>query len=220
MMRRLVLAAGVAALLGCGSDQSTGNSNPIPNPAALALHFDTLAGALQASSPRDIRLTWYQDIASILALGVSPSGVQAGVAGARAGYVAATEIDAFPDSAHGKLVADSTYRLAAWAPATHPNAFVDARVRFVPAGVGHPDTTTTFVKVYTDTVGGLLVDSTETGAVQVLSNRGTCTITPLQHLTIPSHPCTHVQVQWLVDGGTFLLVVNPASQVSGTHLTH
>jgi hypothetical protein len=222
MMRRVLFAASVAAIaatVACGSDQSTNNPPPPPTSAALALHFDTLAGALQASSPGDIRLTWYQDIASILARGVSPSGLSALVEGGPAVFSAATEVDEFPDTLNGK-VADSSYRLAAWAPSTRPMEFVDIRVRFWPAGVGKTDTTTTYVKVYTDTLGRALVDSTEGAAPQALSSRGTCMITPLAHLTVPSNPCSKVAVEWVVGGGTALLVIDPAVQVSGTHLTH
>jgi hypothetical protein len=219
MMRRLLLAASVAATAACGSDQATNNPPPPPTAAALALHFDTLAGALKASSPGDIRLTWYQDIASIAARGVSPSGLSALVEGGPAVFSAATEADAFPDTVNGK-VADSSYRLAAWAPSTRPLEFIDIRVRFWPAGVGKADTTSTYVQVYTDTLGASLVDSTEGVALQALSSRGTCVITPLAHLTVPTNPCSRVSVDWVMGGGTALLVIDPAVQVSGTHLTH
>ena len=220
MTRRALLAVGVVvAAAACGSDQSTNSGTPPLTSAELALHFDTLAGALQASSPTDVRLTWYQDIASILALGVSPSGVAATVQGGNAVFVSAVEIDAFADSSGGKLVADSTYRLAAWAPPSRPTQFVDMRVRFLPAGVGKADTVASRILVYTDTLGGALADSSEVVAVQVVANRGLCTHTALQHLVVPTNPCTHATVDWAVAGGG-LLVINPAAQVSGTHLTH
>jgi hypothetical protein len=223
MMRRVLLAASVAAIaatVACGGDQSTNNSSPGPTTAAaLALHFDTLAGALQASSPGDIRLIWYQDIASILARGVSPSGLSAFVEGGPAVFSAVTEADQFPDTVHGK-VADSSYRLAAWAPSRQPMAFIDVRVRFWPAGVGKTDTTTTFVQVYGDTLGGSRVDSTGGAALQAVSSRGSCMITPLAHLTVPTNPCSRISVEWVVGGGTALLVIDPAVQVSGAHLTH
>ena len=214
------LAAASALSVACGSDQSTNSTSPPPTAAALALHFDTLAGELKASNPSDIRLRWYQDIASILARGVSPSGLSARAVGGPAVLDALTEIDAFPDSLGGKLVADSTYRLAAWAPPTRPTQFIDLRAQFVPAGTGKADTVVRSIKVYTDTVGGLLVDTIEGVSVQALSNRGTCVLTPLQNLTVPTNPCSKVAVDWLVEGGSGVLVINPVAQISGTHLTH
>jgi len=224
MRRRAWIAAGavsIAFLAACGGDQSTnsGGSTP-PSPAALALHFDTLAGALKASNPGDIRLVWYQDIASILARGISPSGLSVDAQGFPAVFEALTEVDAFPDSVGGKLLADSTYRLAAWAPSTKPTEFIDLRVQFLPAGAGKPDTLTRILTLYTDTAGGALIDQTFGIGVNVLSARGTCQITPLQNLTVPTNPCTRVAVDWLVEGGSGLLYINPAAQVSGTHLTH
>jgi hypothetical protein len=222
MIRRLVLAAGVAATaatMACGSDQSTNIPTTGLSSAALALHFDTLAGALQASSPHDVRLKWYQSIASILALGVSPSGSNVHLAGGPAVLETLTEVDAFADSANGKKIADSTYRLAGWSPSTRPTEFVDVRVRFLPAGIGNPDTTATYITFYFDTTGDMVVDSTEKVILQALSNRGLCQITALQHLTVPSNPCTKVAVDWEAGAGTNLLFINPAVQVSGTHLT-
>jgi hypothetical protein len=222
MMRRVYRAIGTAvigATLACGSDQSTNTNVPPPQGPALALHFDTLAGALQASAPGDVRLIWYQDIASILALDVNPTGLTANLEGRPAVFESAIEIDAFADTVNGKI-ADSTYRLAAWAPSTRPTAFIDLRVRFLRAGTGKPDTTATYVTVYTDTLGAAAVDSTAGVAVQVLSNRGRCVVTPLEHLTVPTNPCSRVAVDWLVGGGTDLLVISPAAQISGTHLTH
>lgn len=221
MIRRFVLAAGAAmaaATMGCGSDRLT-NVPPPLSAAALALHFDTLAGALQASSPGDIRLSWYQDIANILARGVSPSVSSVHLDGGSAILETATEIDAFPDTANGKTIADSTYRLAGWAPQLHPTQFVDVRVRFLAAGTGNPDTTKTYITFYVDSLGHALSDSTETVSLTVLSDRGTCVVTPLAHLTVPSNPCSKVAVDWLVGGGKEVFGADPVIQVSGTHLT-
>jgi hypothetical protein len=220
MMRRVALAVGVLAAVACGSDQSTNSTPPPPTAAALALHFDTLAGELQASNPADVRLLWYQAIASILARGVNPTVLSAQARGELAVFEVLTEVDAFPDSVGGKKVTDSSYRLAAWAPSTRPAQFVDLRVRFVPAGTGKPDTLVRSLTLYTDTTGALLVDSTVAVGVEALSNRGTCVLTPLQNLTVPANPCSKVVVDWLVTGGTGLLTIDPPAQISGTHLTH
>jgi hypothetical protein len=220
MMRWVILAAGVLSTVACGSDQSTNSSPPPPTAAALALHFDTLAGELQASNPGDIRLVWYQDIASILARGIPPTALTAQAQGSPAVFEALVEVDAFPDSANGKVRYDSTFRLAAWAPSTKPTKFIDLRVQFVPAGTGKPDTLTRTLTLYTDTLGGSLVDQTVGVGVQVLSSRGTCTITPLQNLVVPTNPCSKAIVEWLVEGGSGLLTIDPAAQISGTHLTH
>jgi hypothetical protein len=132
----------------------------------------------------------------------------------------ATEIDAFPDSVGGKLIADSTYRLAGWTPSTRPRQFLDVRVRFRPAKSGTSDTAVTYVTFYGDTTtNNIFTDSTQIVNLQVLTNRGLCQNTALQHLTVPSNPCTKVAVDWLVGGGTNLLFIDPAAQVSGTHLT-
>ena len=219
-MRRLCRAASVAAIAAaaaCGTDQST-NTGALLTAAQLAMHFDTLAGALQASSPGDIRLTWYQDIARILARGVGQTSLLTQLQGARTGFVAASEIDAFADTVKG-VIADSTYRLAAWFPSGLPSQFIDLRVRFLPAGTGKADTSSITLKVYTDTLGHLLTDNKEIVGVGTLGARGTCGMTPLQHLTVPQNPCSRVAVLWEVTGGTDLLVINPAAQVSGTHLT-
>jgi len=220
MMRRVALAVGVLTAVACGSDQSTNTTPPPPTAAALALHFDTLAGELQASNPADVRLQWYQAIASILARGVSPTVLAAQARGELAVFQVLTEVDAFPDSVAGKKITDSSYRLAAWAPSTRPTQFVDLLVRFVPAGAGHPDTLARSLTLYTDTSGALLVDSTATVGVIALSSRGTCVLTPLVNLMVPTNPCSRVIVDWLVDGGTGLLTIDPAAQISGTHLTH
>ena len=224
MKRHCVAAAGVAAAIAimaaCGGDQST-NTTPTPlTSAQLALHFDTLAGQLAAVSPGDPRLNWYQDIASILARGVSPTAGQMHVAGGPAVFETATEVDAFADSLGGKKIADSTYRLAAWGPATHPTQFLDVRVRFVPPKSGTTDTTVTYITFYGDTTSNnIFTDTTEVASLQLINNRGLCQITALQHLTVPSNPCTKVAVDWLVGGGSNLLVIDPQAQVSGTHLT-
>jgi hypothetical protein len=207
MMRWVALAAGVLAAVACGSDQSTNSTPPPLTAAALALHFDTLAGQLQASNPADVRLQWYQAIASILARGASPTVLSVQARGELAVFEVLTEVDAYPDSVAGKKITDSSYRLAAWAPSTRPNQFVDLRVRFVPAGTGQPDTLVRSLTLYSDTTGAL-------------SSRGTCVLTPLQNLTVPTNPCSKVIVDWLVDGGTGLLTIDPAAQISGTHLTH
>ena len=220
MMRRVALAVGVLAAVACGSDQSTNSTPPPPTAAALALHFDTLAGALQASNPTDIRLRWYQAIASILARGMNPSVVSARARGEPAVFEVLTDVDAFPDSVAGKKIADSSYRLAAWAPTTRPTQFVDLRVRFVPAGAGKPDTLARSLTFYPDTSGAMLVDSTAIVGVDALSSRGTCVLTPLENLMVPPNPCSKVIVDWLVAGGTGLLTIDPAAQISGTHLTH
>ncbi len=220
MMRRVVLAAGVLAAVACSSDQSTNSTPPPPTAAALALHFDTLAGELQASNPADVRLRWYQDIASILARGANPTVLSAQARGELAVFEVLTEVDAFPDSVGGKKITDSSYRLAAWAPSTRPNEFVDLRVRFVPAGAGQADTLARSLTLYTDTLGTLLVDSTAGVGVEALSSRGTCVLTPLQNLLVPANPCSKVIVEWLVAGGHGLLTIDPAAQISGTHLTH
>jgi len=218
MMRRVVcVVAAAGAMMACGSDQSTNTNVPVLTAAQLALHFDTLAGQLPVGDPR---LTWYQDIASILARGVTPSAGQMHLAGGPAVLDLATELDAFPDSVGGKKIADSTYRLTGWFPSTRPSQFLDVRVRFVPPKSGTTDTTVTYVTFYGDTTtNNIFTDSAETVVPQVLSNRGLCQTTPLQHLTVPPNPCTKVAVEWLVGGGTNLLVINPADQVSGTHLT-
>jgi len=219
-MRRLCLAAATLVTVACGSDQSTNNNTPPPLTAAqLALHFDTLAGALQASSPGDIRLVWYQDIASILARGVSPSGISAHVAGGLTFLYAVAEIDAFADTVNGK-VADSAYRLAAWEPPESPVGFIDVRVLFLPAGAGKADTTVTLVGVYPDTLGDAKIDSTEDSGLLVLGNKGACDLTPLQHLTVPTNPCSKVALDWAISNGTFLLTINPPAQISAAHLTH
>jgi hypothetical protein len=221
MMRRVALAAGVLAAVACGSDQSTNSTTPPPPTAAeLALHFDTLAGELHASNPADVRLQWYQAIASILARGASPTVLSAQARGELAVFEVLTEVDAYPDSIAGKKITDSSYRLAAWAPSTRPNQFVDLRVRFVPAGTGQPDTLVRSLTLYSDTTGASLVDSTAAVGVDALSSRGTCVLTPLENLTVPTNPCSKVIVDWLVDGGTGLLTIDPAAQISGTHLTH
>jgi hypothetical protein len=220
MMRCVALAAGVLAAVACGSDQSTNSTPPPPTAAALALHFDTLAGELHASNPADVRLQWYQDIASILARGANPTVLSVQARGELAVFEVLAEVDAFPDSVGGKTITDSSYRLAAWAPSTRPNQFVDLRVRFVPAGAGKPDTLARSLTLYTDTLGNLLVDSTAVVGVDALSSRGTCVLTPLQNLVVPANPCSKVIVAWLVDGGTGLLAIDPAAQISGTHLTH
>lgn len=223
MIRRLTLAAGAAmtaAAMACSSDIPTNIPNPPTLTAAeLALHFDTLAGALQTSSAGDPRLIWYQDIASIAARGVTPTIASIHVGGGPAILDLMTEIDAFPDTANGKTIADSTYRLAGWAPELHPTEFLNVRVRFLPAGLGNPDTTATYITLYGDTLGHNVVDSTARVSLAVLSNRGQCEDTPLQHLTVPSNPCSKVAADWLVGGGTDLLFINPQAQVSGTHLT-
>ena len=220
MMRRLYEAIGAAAIgaaLACGSDQLTNTTPPPPPPGpALALHFDTLAGAL---APGDIRLVWYQDIASILALGINPTSLSAHFEGLPAVFQSAIEVDAFADTLHGKI-ADSSYRLAAWAPPERPAYFIDLRVRFVRVGAGKPDTAVTYLVAYTDTLGAALVDSTEQVVLQVLSNRGSCVATALAHLTVPTNPCTRVTADWTVGAGTGLFVISPAAQISGTHLTH
>jgi hypothetical protein len=220
MMRRVALAVGVLAAVACGSDQSTNSTTPPETAAALALHFDTLAGELQASNPADVRLLWYQAIASILARGASPTVLSAQARGELAVFEVLTEVDAYPDSVAGKQITDSSYRLAAWAPSTRPTQFVDLRVRFVPTGAGQPDTLARSLTLYTDTAGALLVDSTASVGVDALSSRGTCVLTPLANLTVPTNPCSKVIVEWLVDGGTGLLTIDPAAQISGTHLTH
>ena len=220
MMRWVALAAGVLAAVACGSDQSTNSTPPPLTAAALALHFDTLAGQLQASNPADVRLQWYQAIASILARGASPTVLSVQARGELAVFEVLTEVDAYPDSVAGKKITDSSYRLAAWAPSTRPNQFVDLRVRFVPARTGQPDTLVRSLTLYSDTTGALLVDSTASVGVDALSSRGTCVLTPLQNLTVPTNPCSKVIVDWLVDGGTGLLTIDPAAQISGTHLTH
>lgn len=216
----VISVAAIGAAVACGSDQSTGTNAGPPAAAALALHFDTLAGALQASAPGDIRLTWYQDIASIVGLGVRPSNLSANIGTSPAIFAAATEVDAFADSANGKKIADSTYRLAAWDPGLRPTQFIDLRVRFLPAGIGKPDTTATYLTFYTDTLGATVVDSTLKVGVQIVNNRGLCVVTAMQHLTVPPNPCTHAAVDWLVGGGAGVLYINPPAQVSGTHLTH
>jgi hypothetical protein len=221
MMRGAALAVGLLAAVACGSDQSTNSTlPPPPTAAALALHFDTLAGELQASNPTDVRLQWYQAIASILARGMNPTLLTLQARGERGVFEALTEVDAFPDSVAGKKIADSTYRLAAWAPNTHPTQFVDLRVRFVPAGTGHPDTLARSLTLYADTLGNKFVDSTVVVGVQALSSRGTCVLTPLHNLTVPANPCSKVIVEWLVGGGTGVLTIDPPAQISGTHLTH
>jgi hypothetical protein len=220
-MRRVFRAASVvaiAATAACGSDQSTNSGPPALTAAQVAMHFDTLAGVLQASSPSDIRLIWYQDIARIVARGVSPTGVQAELQGGRTVFLSASEIDAFADTVSG-VIADSTYRLAAWFPATRPSQFVDIRVRFLPAGTGKADTASITLKFYSDTLGHVLNANSEIVGIGTLGSRGSCVITPLQHLAVPQNPCSRIAVLWEVTGGTDLLVINPATQISGTYLT-
>lgn len=208
--------AAAVGMMACGGDQST-NTTVVPlTSAQLALHFDTLAGQLP---PGDIRLVWYQDIASILALGVSPATAQARLNGGPAVFEMLTEIDAFPDSVNGKPIDDSTYRLAAWFPVTKPSQFVDVRVRYLRAGTGKADTTATYITYYQDTVGQAYLDSSQAASFTVLSNRGLCEVTALKNLTVPSNPCTKVAVDWMIIGGDNLLVIDPVAQVSGTHLT-
>jgi len=219
-MRRLMLIAGAAATaatLACSGDQSTNAPVTPLTSAQLALHFDTLAGQTPVN---DIRLGWYQNIDRILALGVSPTAAQMHLGGGPAVLETATEVDAFADSANGVKIADSTYRLAGWFPSTRPTQFIDMRVRFLPAGAGNPDTVATYITWYADSAGqNIFVDSTEKVVLTVLSSRGVCQVTALQHLTVPPNPCTHVTVDWLVGGGSNLLVINPQAQVSGTYLT-
>jgi hypothetical protein len=211
-------AAATVATLACSADQSTNTTGTTPlTSAQLALHFDSLAGQLPVG---DIRLTWYQEMDRILALGVSPTAAQMHLGGGPAVLETATEIDAFADSVNGQKIADSTYHLAGWFPTTRPTEFFDVRVRFLPAGTGNPDTMATYITWYADTAGiNTFVDSTEKVIPSVLSNRGLCQVTALQHLTVPGNPCTHITVDWLVGGGTNLLVINPQAQVSGTYLT-
>jgi hypothetical protein len=220
MTRRLVPAALVAAavaMMACSSDQSTNTTVTPLTSAQLALHFDTLAGQLPVG---DIRLGWYQEMDRILALGVSPAAAQMHLGGGPTVLETATEIDAFADSVNGQKVADSTYRLAGWFPSTRPTQFLDMRVRFLPAGAGNPDTIATYITWYADTAGhNTFTDSTEKVVLTVLSSRGVCQVTALQHLTVPPNPCTHITVDWLVGGGTNLLDINPQAQVSGTYLT-
>ncbi len=219
MIRRLMPATLVAvaiAMMACSSDEPTG-ANPTPlTPAQLSMHFDTLAGQL---APGDPRLNWYEDIASIVALGVTPTAGQMHINGAPAVFETATEIDAFPDSEGGKQVADSTYRMAAWGPATRPTQFLDLRVRFVPNKSGTADTAKTSITFYLDSTGKAFSDTTEIVQLQLITNRGLCQRTALQYLTVPTNPCTKIAVNWLLGGGTNVLVISPADQVSGTHLT-
>lgn len=223
MIRRVFLVAGPAAIVAtmaaCSSSDSTGSLPPPETAAEWALHFDTLAGKLEASQPGDPRITWYQDIDNVVALGVSPTFMSARVAGGPAILDAVTEIDAFADSMGGKQVADSTYWLIAWEPPQTPELFVHIRVRFLPAGTGMPDTTAALIS-YSDSLGTTTLDSTAHVLVGVVNNRGLCQVTPLQHLTIPGNPCTHAGVDWMVSGGQDLLLVTPSDEVSGTHLTH
>lgn len=210
------LVAVAIAMVACSADQPSG-PNPTPlTPAQLAMHFDTLAGQLL---PGDPRLIWYQDIVSIVGDGVSPNAGQMHINGAPAVFEAATEIDAFPDSEGGKRVADSTYRLAAWGPATRPTQFLDLRVRWVPNKSGTADTAKVSVTFYLDSTGKAFNDTTEFAQFQLITNRGLCQRTAVQHLTVPTNPCTKIALNWLVGGGTNVLTIDPADQVSGTHLT-
>lgn len=216
MKRRFCVLALVFAA-GCGSDQST-NSPPPPQltAAQLALHFDSLAQRLNASSPGNIRIQWFQEMVRVLARGASPHLLALRVAGGPADVQALTEIDQFPTQINAKLTADSTYILTLYNPPLSPTEFVDVHVWFLP-DPGHADTTRSLVTVYLDTLGHQGTDTTAAINVSVVGERGACQTTQLAYLTVPTNPCIKTDIDWSVGGGAGLLTIDPSLQVSGVH---
>jgi hypothetical protein len=203
----------------CGSDSSTGPPPPPTLTAAQwALHFDSLAGQLQQSSPGDARIQWFQEMVRVLARGAIPTGVTMRLEGGPAFVEAVTEVDQFSSPINAKLTADSTYILAAWAPSFRPTQFLDVHVSFLHSG-GQTDTTRTLVTLNVDTLGHTVVDSTAVAGGQAVSARGSCVFTQLTYLTVETNACTRIEVGWSIVGGTGLASINPAFQISGVHLT-
>jgi hypothetical protein len=221
-VRVLLVAGALAGVLAgaaaCGSDQST-NSIPSLTAAQLAMHFDTLAGQLEVSHPGDIRLSWYQQIAEVLARGQSPTGLAARLVTGPAVMPALTEIHAYPDTINAHLIVDSTYNLAAWLPTPQPTIFVDVYVRFIKTAAGHPDSTAALVSIF-DTTGASIKDTTAAVIASLTnSNSGACTVTPLVHLTVPANPCTKVIASWQVAGGMGAVNINTPVRIAGIRLT-
>lgn len=214
------IGAGVMlSLAACGSDQSTNSTTPPPLTAVqLALHFDTLAKNLSVSSPGDIRIQWYQEMVRVLARGASPSLLPVRVSGGPSEAQGLTEIDQFPTALNAKLTADSTYILELYNPPLRPTAFIDVHVWFLPYP-GHTDTTRVIVTAFLDTLGHQATDTTETVALSLLSQRGTCALTTLAYLTVPTNPCVKADVEWAIGGGSFLLSIDPALEVPGVHFS-
>jgi hypothetical protein len=206
-------------VVGCSSDTPTGTGTTTTlTSAQLAMHFDSLAGQLQTSSPGDIRIQWYQEIVRVVGRGPSPSGINIRLDDGPAYLQSVTEVDEFPTKISATLTADSTYILAAWGPPLRPTQFVDARIRFLP-DAGHADTANTLVTFYSDTLGHTITDTAATFGVSVVGNHGDCTFTQLTYLSVETNPCLRASVEWQIVGGNGLLYINPQIQVSGVELT-
>jgi len=178
-------AGGLAATLliaACVGDQSSGPLPPALTTAQLAVHYDSLAGAL---SPSDSRIHWLQQIDNGLAFGAPRTPVEIDVAGQTTIYWAVAYATITPLQAR----VDSTYVLVAWTGDLTPFSFLEVTIAYV------GDTAESQVVYYADSTARGLTGSNTVAGVQGVVVQGACTPVTLVHLYTLPGACTLMTVQ-------------------------